>query len=176
MHGLVLTLLVSATPAQASASATCADEPASCDAAGLTQAAGDDDDDGGDLVELPRRYATPAVIDCRLPAVPAVMQTLVGECDGTPRDTYYRASRDPESEQSGRTLVAAPQDRDPRHGPPACHGVPPEGVDLPLSPAQPLALFALPDLVLAAADAQPPAQAFLLPSRTTDPPERPPRA
>jgi len=170
MHGLVLSLLVSAMPARASASVTCPDEPATCDGAALRAAA-----DDGDAVELPRRYATPAVVDCRLPAVPAVMQTLVGECDGTPRDTYYRASRDPESEQGGRTLVSAPQNRDPRLSLSACHGVPPEGVDLPLSPAQPLALFALPDLVLAAGEARPPAHTFLLPSRTTDPPERPPR-
>src|SRR4051812_41671492 len=46
------------------------------------------------------RFATPAVIDCRVPTVPGPLQALVGECDGTPRDASYRTSRDPDSERA----------------------------------------------------------------------------
>jgi len=154
----------------ASASVTCADGPASCDAAAvwLAPLAADGDDDAP-------LYATPAVVDCPAPAVPAVLQTLVGECDGTPLDFAYRASRYPESEQARGSLAPGKQGRERHSGIAACDRVPPAGAVLTLSPVQPVALFALPALVLATRDAPPPAHVFTLVFRATDPPERPPR-
>jgi hypothetical protein len=170
MLALVVSALVSAAaPAPApSASVTCADGPASCDAAADWQRDGDVVADG------PHRYATPAVIDCRAPLVPRVLQTLVGECDGTPRDASYRTSRYPESEQSAGSVLPAGRDRRPTLA--ACHGVPAKGGVLTIDSVQPLALFAVPAVALQPGDSplgeSPPRPR----SRTSDPLERPPRA
>ena len=172
MLALVLSALVSAAaPAPPSASVTCADGPASCDAAAAWQRDARDDHA---IDQGPRRYATPAVIDCRAPLVPRVLQTLVGECDGTPRDASYRTSRYPESEQSGGSVLPAGRERRPTLA--ACHGVPGNGAVLTIDSVQPLALFAVPAAVLQ------PGQSLLGDSppppgtRTSDPLERPPRA
>src|SRR5215471_8244168 len=111
MLGLVVTLLASAVPAQPPASLTCAEGPASCDAptGSLWTPAPAPAPEAG-----PRLYATPAVIDCRVTAVPAVLQTLVGECDGIPRDASYRVSRYPESEDRGVAITPVRQTREAR--------------------------------------------------------------
>jgi hypothetical protein len=170
MLALVASLLVS-TPAFPSASVTCPEGPASCDGAvvamlALAPTAPTD--------EVPRRYATPAVIDCRAPIRVTVLQTLVGECVGMPRDASYRVSRYPESEQSGGTL--APLGRERRPSSAACDGVPRDGGDLTVSAGQPLAQYARPGLLLAAEDAPPFEDSFRLPVRTRDRLDRPPRA
>jgi hypothetical protein len=171
MIGLLLSLFVSLT-APPSASVTCPEWPASCDAAAVGMAA--DADSGESVVADAPRYATPAVIDCRTTVVPAVLATLVGECDGMPRDASYRVSRYPESEQSGGTLTpATPRER--RHVT-SCDGVPADGGDLTVSPAQPAALYASPPFVLAAGRAAPPGLSLTLPFRTRDRLDRPPRA
>jgi hypothetical protein len=177
MLGLVLSVIVSAapapapSPASASASVTCPEGPASCDADAVAAALAAP---GGDEGEAPRRYATPAVIDCRAPTVPTVLQTLVGECDGTPRDASYRASRYPESEESTGSLVPAGRERRPSAA--SCNGLPRNGGELTVSPIQPVALFAVPDVMLAPGDS-PLADGASRPAcRTADPLERPPRA
>jgi hypothetical protein len=179
MLGLVITMLVSASQAMPSAGVSCADGPASCDAA-LGAGTGADADRGvagSDAdVELPRRYATPAVIDCRAPVVPAVLQTLVGECDGgsSPRDAWYRVSRYPESEEAAGT-VAPPRERGRDVA--SCRGLPPEGRDLltTAAPGQPVALCAVPRLPAPASRLGTPAATFQIQSRDADPPDRPPR-
>jgi hypothetical protein len=168
MLGLVVSLLVSATPAFAPASVTCPDEPQSCAAAAavdLRDAA---------PVEGPRDYATPAVNDCPAPSI--LTFALAGECDGTPRDMWYRASRYPESERSGDALVSSGQGRDRGRHVAACDGLPRDGGDLTVSAPQPLALFALPALALAERRAPPPTSVFCPPFRTDEPAERPPPA
>jgi hypothetical protein len=84
------------------------------------------------------------VIDC--PTPPA--DGWAGECDGTPRDASYRASRDPESERLPGRLRPARRDHGPAGMRAACAGVPIEGHDGLSSPtpSQPLALFAVPVL------------------------------
>jgi hypothetical protein len=178
MLGLVISIVASATPLVVSAapaapaapppsaSVTCPDGPASCDAAQIDEA---DDADG----DLPPTYATPAVIVCNVPA--ALQPLVIGECDGTPRDLWYRASRYPESEDSGGAVT--PAGPAPRHNQAACTSVPPDGGDLTVSSPQPLAVYGLPDeMAPIAARAAPPGSAFTLPSRIIEPPERPPRA
>jgi len=126
------------------------------------------------------RYATPAVIDCRVLQVPAGLQALVGECDGTPRDASYRTSRDPDSERAPGGFGPGRRERAAAPGAlAACAGVPGEGgavFDGP-APSQPIALYALPDdmprfaapwLVAGAASFDSDAELRLL--------ERPPRA
>jgi hypothetical protein len=189
MLGLVLSLLVTTAassqtpaatvlasqpllaPAPTHASVTCPDGPASCDAAL-------ESDEADDALESPRRYATPAVIDCRGAALPTVLQTLVGECDGTPRDASYRTSRYPESEESGGALqpVSSNRDRDRSRGLASCEGLPPVGGDLTVSSPQPVAVFALPSLVPSSGDVDLPDFSFSLPSQAIEPLERPPRA
>jgi hypothetical protein len=172
MLALVASLLVSVAPTFPSASVTCPDGPASCDAgmvAMMALAAPVED-----AVEAPRQYATPAVIDCRTPVRLAVLQTLVGECDGMPRDASYRVSRYPESEQGAGTMVPASRGRRPSSA--ACDGLPPAGGDLTVSPGQPVALCAVPGLLLLVGNAPPFAASFRLPSRTPDRLDRPPRA
>jgi hypothetical protein len=170
MIGLILTVtLVTALPAAPAAEGgTICDQSAPrCDAepdpAGLDQPAG---------------YATPAMIDCRVPVVAPVLQALVGECDGTTRDTSYRASRDPESERSSGSLHPARRERTRGSTPSACAGIPSEGGDATssVSPSQPLALFALPDLPRLSASRLPGDAALVPSSRQLRPLERPPRA
>jgi hypothetical protein len=170
MLGLVVSLLASAVPALPSASLTCPDGPASCDAATVAAVA-----PAPAPVETPRVYATPAVIDCRGTAVPAVLQTLVGECDGVPRDASYRVSRFPENEDSGLAMSPARQARDPRPGA-SCNGLPPAGGDLTVSSLQAVALFAVPSLVEEARAAGAPEHAFYVRLRPPNRLDRPPRA
>ncbi|HEY2729641.1 MAG TPA: hypothetical protein VGK52_06840 [Polyangia bacterium] len=164
MLGLVMSLVAAVAPAlpAADVAAACAEGPASCDLAPV---------DLAPRVEE-RTYATPAVIDCRSPVVPLVLSTLVGECTGTPHDASYRASRYPESEDS---QSVAPANGERRSGVVACDGLPQNAPGLPLSDAQPLAVFATPAVVHAPARARAPSDTLLLPSRFGDPPDRPPR-
>src|SRR6185295_2177742 len=98
VFSLLSLLTVAAPPAPAPAEA-CVPAPGpggaiTCD---LTEPPGTQTDPAApDTDET--RFATPAVIDCRVPMVPGPLQALVGECDGTPRDASYRTSRDPDSE------------------------------------------------------------------------------
>jgi hypothetical protein len=174
MLGLVISLITvasAATPALPAANAevadnvyaadTCAQGAVSCELAPV-------------VVQEPREYATPAVIDCRSATVPPVLSTLIGECTGMPpRDTSYRASRYPESEDS-QSVSAASHER--REGVAACDGLPQKAPALPLSDAQPLALVSKPVIVIhVATGATAPGDAFQLPARFRDPPDRPPR-
>ena len=188
MVGILLTVtLVTALPA-----APAAENGALCDQTALRSdlPAGDEaaagegafglHDDGAPAADWPDRprYATPAMIDCRVPVIAPLLQALVGECDGTTRDTSYRASRDPESERSSGSLHPARRERSRGAALSACTGLPSEGGDVAssLSPSQPLALFALPDLPRLHA-ARLLDDAALLPlSRQLRPLERPPRA
>jgi hypothetical protein len=160
MLGLVITLVAATSPALPAAAA-CGEGPESCDLAPLAAVERSE----------PREYATPAVIDCRSPAVPsAIFLEIVGECIG-PHDASYRVSRDPEGENSPSL---SPASRD-RRGVASCDGLPQRAPALPLSDAQPAALFAAPVVVhVAVAVREPPAD-WKLPSRFGDPPERPPR-
>jgi hypothetical protein len=164
MLGLVMSLVAVLAPAlpAADVAAACVEGPASCDLAPVELAP---------LIEE-RTYATPAVIDCRSPVVPFVLSTLVGECTGTPHDASYRASRYPESEDS---QSVAPANGERRAGVVACDGLPQKAPGLPLSDAQPLAVFATPAVVHAPARARAHDDTFQLPSRFGDPPDRPPR-
>jgi hypothetical protein len=94
------------------------------------------------------RFATPAVIDCRVLLVPAALQALVGECDGTPRDASYRTSRDPDSERPAGGFSPGRRERGAQGQVSACAGIPGDRgavIDGP-SPSHPMALFALPDI------------------------------
>jgi len=160
MLGLVISLVAATAPAPPAAVA-CDDGPERCELAPLVAAA----------PEEPREYATPAVIDCRSPVVPAVLSGIVGECIG-PHDASYRVSRDPEGENSASLSAAATRDR---RGVASCDGLPQSAPALPLSDAQPAALFATPFVVHVAVSIREPRDAWKLPSRFGDPPERPPR-
>jgi hypothetical protein len=158
MLGLVMSLLA-AQAAVPPAGPACGDDSGSCELQPVA-------------VEAPREYATPAVIDCRSTVVPPVLSTLVGECAGTPYDASYRASRYPESEDS---QSLAPATRDKKTGVASCDGLPQRAPSLPLSDAQPLAVYA-------AAGAIPPVPTRREigverepVSRFNDPPDRPPR-
>lgn len=134
---VLASLLVPATGAF-----TCDQDAERCEAVPVV-AAGDDD-----TIAEPR-YATQAVIDCPAPVADSVLQNLVGECDGTPGDAWYRASRDPESERSPGSLRPARRERGGGNTTAACAGSPSEGGDAASgnpSAVQPLALFALPAL------------------------------
>jgi hypothetical protein len=165
MLGLVISLLVAAPVFPASASITCPQGPASCDAA--LEPAAAPVAPGGTASSVPlldrgvgvEGYATPAVIDCRVPVVAPVLLTLVGECDGATQiasrpvpavpltDASYRASRYPESERPSGTLGPRRRDARDKTKVTTCTGVPSEGtVATASSPSQPLALFALPHL------------------------------
>jgi hypothetical protein len=163
MLGLVLTLVVSATPASPATGETCVDGPF-CEALTPTPA-----DDAAEA----RIYATPAVIDCRSPRGPLLLATLVGECDGTPRDASYLVSRSPDGEQ--RTLALRPARHGRRSHVAACDGLPPQGGDLPLSDAQPLAVYATVSDVRVPCRVRDGRVVFRLPSRFRDPPDKPPR-
>jgi hypothetical protein len=171
MLGLVMMTLVAATapplPA-ADAADACGDGTGRCELAALV------------LPPAPRHedYATPAVIDCRSPVAPLVVAVPVvrpawflGECEG-PHDASYRTSRYPESEDS---QSLSPGSRDRRGGVVSCDGLPGRAPALPLSDAQPLALFATPVVVAVATAARLPLETSPLTSRFGDPPDRPPR-
>jgi hypothetical protein len=173
MLGLVISLITAASVAAPALPAagvygggTCAEGAVSCELAPVAVAPV--------AAAKPREYATPAVIDCRSAIVPPVLATLIGECTGMPpRDTSYRASRYPESEDS-QSMSAASHER--REGVAACDGLPQKAPALPLSDAQPLALVATPVVIMhASAGATTPRAAFQLPARVGDPPDRPPR-
>jgi len=123
-------------------------------------------------------FATPAVIDCRVPVAPGPLQALVGECDGTARDASYRASRDPDSEQAPGSLSPARRERSPRDQLSACAGLPGEGGSgiSHLPPGQPIALFALPALPHFNAVPFSNGVTFVLPAGQLRLLERPPRA
>jgi len=128
------------------------------------------------------RYATQAVVDCRAPTVhlpidPALLAGLVGECDGTPSDAWYRASRDPDSERATNSLRPARRDRRAASTLAACAGLPSEGGDASSGPApsQPMALFALPALPPVSATRFAAAGSTSPPTRQPSPLERPPR-
>jgi hypothetical protein len=162
MLALVISLIASAAPVLPGAAATCAEGADSCELAAAPVVAHEE-----------RTYATPAVIDCGSPAVPMVLSTMVGECDGTPYDASYWVSRDPQSESATPSLAPAARER--RTGVAAWDGVPPKAPGLTVSDAQPIAVFATPAHVHTATDACAPRDTFLLPSRFGDPPDRPPR-
>jgi hypothetical protein len=182
MIGIVLSIVFAlpAAPA-ADVDGTCDQAPSSCErgpgnevasAASVASLVRGDQD-----VDQPR-YATPAMIDCRVPVTAALLQALVGECDGTTRDASYRASRDPESERSSGSLRPARRERGSACTLAACAGTPSEGGDAAAgtSPSQPLALFALPDSPRLGASRFT-IDATLFPaSRRVRPLERPPRA
>ena len=130
------------------------------------------------LNPVARDFATPAMIDCRLPAVAPGLQAMVGECDGTTRDTSYRASRDPESERSSGSLHPARRERSRAGTLSALAGLPSEGGDATVSgsSSQPLALFAVPDLPRQSASRFLDDATLLPRSRQLRPLERPPRA
>ena len=94
MLSLLATLLASASlPAAPSASVTCADGPASCDAAWVFMGAPDADRDE------PRDYATPAEVEC---PTPATGEAELGECaDEGPFNLWYRMSRFAEPDPGG---------------------------------------------------------------------------
>ena len=118
------------------------------------------------------------MIDCRVPVVPALLQALVGECDGTARDASYRASRDPESERAPNSLRPARHERAARDQLSACTGLPGEGGNGPnnLPPVPPMALFALPGLPHFDEVPFSDGVTFLLPAGPIRLLERPPRA
>jgi hypothetical protein len=166
MLGLVISLIAAVASAPPGASATCAEGADSCELAAATVVAHEDGREE-------RTYATPAVIDCGSPAVPMVLSTMVGECDGTPYDASYWVSRDPQSESATPSLAPAARER--RTGVAAWNRVPPKAPGLAVSDAQPIAVFATPAIVHVAPDARAPRDTFQLPSRFGDPPDRPPR-
>lgn len=122
-------------------------------------------------------FATPAVIDCRVPVVAALLQALVGECDGTTRDASYRTSRDPDSERAPGGWRPARRDRNGKESLSSCAGVPTEGGDgiTGLSPIQPMALFAVPGMPERHGTRFADGATFALPIRQPRPLERPPR-
>jgi hypothetical protein len=166
MLGLVISLV--AASVLPGAGATCAEGADSCELAAAPVAAHEE-----------RTYATPAVIDCGSPAVPMVLSTMVGECDGTPYDASYWVSRDPQSERA--TPVLAPAARERRTGGATStststwDGLPQKAPGLTISDVQPIAVYATPLIMPVMTDARPPRDTFLRPSRFNDPPDRPPR-
>ena len=189
MLGLVMSLLAAVPVLPVSASITCPQGAASCDAAfepvgGVTGAASF----AFDRAATNEGYATPAVIDCRVPVVAPVLLTLVGECDGATQiasrsgstvaltDASYRASRYPESERPPGTLGPRRRDAHDKTKVTTCTGVPAEGaVVTATSPSQPLALFALAPLPQFVSTTLPATAELLPPSGQLHPPERPPR-
>jgi hypothetical protein len=164
MLGLVISLIVATAPALQGAAAACAEDADSCDFAAAPVVAHEE-----------KIYATPAVIDCDSPAVPMVLSTMVGECDGTPYDASYWVSRDPQSERATPVLAPAPRERRGAVTTSTWDGLPQKAPGLTISDVQPIAVFATPLVVPAMTDARPPRDTFSLPSRFGDPPDRPPR-
>jgi len=174
MVGLVIPFLAALPAAFAAGGPICdPTSPARCEAAPIHAGGAETPDDGDEP-----RYATQAVIDCPAPiANGALLAGLVGECDGTPSDASYRASRDPDSERAPSTLRPARRDRNAA-AVTACAGMPSEGGDATSAPApsQPLALFALPALPPMSAAGFDLERSTSPPSRSPRPLERPPRA
>jgi hypothetical protein len=170
MLGLVITLVAATAPAMPAAPSvsTCGDGPDSCELVPAEVAQRDAPTDAAPP------YATPAVIDCRSPIVPAVLSTLVGECIGTPQvhDASYRVSRLPESEDS-QSLAPAAHAR--RSAGASCDGLPQDTPRLTVSHVQPIAIYAEPVFVHVAKATPAPVERFSFASRSTDPPDRPPR-
>jgi len=179
MVGLIISFVAVLPAALAPGGPTCDPTgPTSCEAsprAGTMILLGDPDS------ERPR-YATQAEVDCRAPIAdhrvdPTLLAGLVGECDGTPSDAWYRASRDPNSERATNSLRPARRDHRTTTATAACAGLPSEGGDASSgpSPSQPMALFALPALppIASARFAAEPSTS--LPTRRPRPLERPPR-
>ena len=163
MLGLVISLVAAAV--LPGAAATCAEGADSCELAAAPVVAHEE-----------KTYATPAVIDCGSPAVPMVLSTMVGECDGTPYDASYWVSRDPQSERATPALAPAARERRATGGATSTwDGLPQKAPGLTISDVPPIAVFATPAHVHTATDACAPRDTFLLPSRFGDPPDRPPR-
>jgi hypothetical protein len=161
MVGVLLALVLS-QPAMPSASVTCPDGPASCDVAWIVAA------DAPEAPAAPRDYATPAEVDCEGPAEVAA---LASECDEVSLDFWYRVSRLPESETG--SLVPTRHGRGRMH---SAFGAPPERGQLSApQQQQPLALFAVPGLMLVETPADLRAETRRLPARVVAPPDRPPR-
>ena len=175
MVGLVIPFLAALPAAFSPGGPTCdPGGPTSCEASPRPAMIGEADQP---------RYATQAVVDCRAPIAqvridPALLAGLVGECDGTPSDASYRASRDPDSERATNSLRPARRDRRPAATLAACAGLPSEGGDASSAPApsQPMALFALPALPPVSASRLGVESSTSLPTRQPRPLERPPRA
>jgi hypothetical protein len=158
MVGVIVALVLS-QPAMPSASVTCPDEPASCDAAWAATAPDD---------ARPRDYATPVEVDCEDSTADEAVTT---ECELTSLDFWYRVSRTPDRDSG--TLVAARHGRGSRVTP-AC-GAPPDRGQPSAPQLQPLALFAVPTLMPIEAPADLRAETRRLPQRGLAPPDRPPR-
>jgi hypothetical protein len=179
MVGFVLSLIVALPLAAASGGGfTCDPGPSSCEPSpGDTGGRGPGREAAGD--DEPR-YATQAVVDCPAPTMAVILQAMAaGECDGTPSDTSYRASRDPESERAPGSLRPGRRDRSRAGGwAAACDGNPSEGHDATSNPTpnQPLALFALPSLPDSVSSTFTVDVSAAPPSRKLRPLERPPRA
>jgi hypothetical protein len=178
MLGLVISFVAAAV--LPGAAATCAEGADSCELAAAAVVAHEDGhedgrEDGHEDGHEERTYATPAVIDCGSPAVPMVLSTLVGECDGTPYDASYWVSRDPQSERATPALAPAARERRAGVATSKWDGLPQKAPGLTISDVQPIALFATPAIMPAATDARAPRDTFSLPSRFGDPPDRPPR-
>ena len=173
MLGLVFSIIV-AIPSGAAAGFTCvvtddSGPSAACDPAPALDGEAPEGDGP--------RYATEAVIDCPTPASDILALAAIGECDGTVRDTWYRASRDAESERLPGSLRPARRDRTSAGMRAACAGVPAEGHDGLRSPnpTQPLALFAVPGLQTFASSRFSLDSPAALPTRGIRALERPPR-
>jgi hypothetical protein len=145
MLGLLVSLvLTSAPPAIPSASVTCPEGPASCDVVWVAQAGGPEAARQEDTEDGPR-YATPAEIDCPAPpggraGGPSDLGS--GECDGTPLDLWYRASRLSDGPQrSDGSLAPARRTREVRAAT-SCD-VPQQPAAIAAGQGQPVALFAL---------------------------------
>ncbi len=148
--GFTLSLIATAptapAPSLARTAPTCAEEGATTPDIGI-------DDDGAPLTEsvaapaAARDYATPAVIDCRLPVVSRALQALVGECAGvTVPDASYRTSRWPESESPAGSLAPVRPDAAAKLRLTVVAGVPSQPSTMLAPPsAPPAALFAAPD-------------------------------
>jgi hypothetical protein len=179
MVGLVIPFLAALPAALAPGGAICDPlGPSSCEASARPALVGADAREGE-----PPRYATQAVVDCRAPVAQpridaALLAGLIGECDGTPGDASYRASRDPDSERATNSLRPARRDRRLAATPAACAGLPSEGGDASSAPApsQPMALFALPALPPVSTSRFAVERSTSLPTRQPRPLERPPRA
>jgi hypothetical protein len=166
MLSLLATLLASASlPAVPSASVTCADGPASCDAAWVFMAP-----PAADRGE-PRDYATPAEVECPTSSGSAEL----GECANEgPFDLWYRMSRFAEPDPGG--VGTAPARRSVTKIVSSSYGAPHDANPRTAPDAPQLALFAVPALPPTdgvpdfSTDARGPA------ARPIAPPERPPRA
>ncbi len=169
MLGFVAPLLVSAATVMPSASVTCAESPASCDAAWPTALA-----EGAD--EGPRDYATPAEVDCPSP-IDGPM--AANECDPVapvPLDAWYRVSRFPESERPAGAWAPAPR-RARAFKPAAFTGGLPDAGHWSRPDVQPVALSAtLPTRTAPSRRAVFFSTAQEILARVIAPPDRPPRA